>query len=94
MIKSWRFKKLLDSAASQEHHAYFTIDKCHLTEQWSNFRPSFVEIVQLQNQLPSKVIWLALSATVAKGKQLTSLCTNLGFQEPPKCNLLHLLVNR
>ncbi|KAG9076717.1 hypothetical protein FRC06_009351 [Ceratobasidium sp. 370] len=94
MITSPAFKKLLKTKNPifLSRFRYFTLDESHLVEDWSDFRSSFSDVCRLRNRFYSSIVWLALSATVARGSEARALKKRLGFD--PGCQTVHLPVDR
>ncbi|KAG9091512.1 hypothetical protein FS749_016479 [Ceratobasidium sp. UAMH 11750] len=94
MITSPAFERLLKTKESVflSRFRYFTLDESHLTEDWSDFCSSFSDICRLRNRFYSSIVWLALSATIARGSEARALKTRLGFD--PGCQTVHLPVDR
>ncbi|PLR68791.1 MULTISPECIES: DNA helicase RecQ [Bacillaceae] len=57
------------------------VDEAHCISQWGHdFRPSYLRIKQLKNQLKSKPVFLALTATATPVVR-EDICESLGIQE-------------
>ena len=76
----------LDHPAFQQEWQYIdlslvAIDEAHCISQWGHdFRPSYLKIKTLLNELPSKPIVLALTAT-ATPHVTADICATLGIDE-------------
>ena len=76
----------LDHPAFHEEWQYINlslvaIDEAHCISQWGHdFRPSYLKIKTLLNELPSKPIVLALTAT-ATPQVTADICSTLGIDE-------------
>ncbi|KAG8732565.1 hypothetical protein FRC11_012576 [Ceratobasidium sp. 423] len=92
MIMSPAFDKLLRRKTFITRFRYFTVDEVHLIEDWNNFRSSFNDVSRLRNRFLDSVVWLSLSATIAKGKETRRLKDTLGFG--PETKTIHLPVDR
>ena len=91
-IKQGRYKLVyvaperLDHPAFQQEWQYIdlslvAIDEAHCISQWGHdFRPSYLKIKTLLNDLPSKPVVLALTAT-ATPQVTTDICITLGIDE-------------
>ncbi|KAH7325533.1 hypothetical protein B0J17DRAFT_537503, partial [Rhizoctonia solani] len=92
MIMSPQFEKLLRRQTFITRFRYFTVDEVHLLEDWNDFRDSFKHVFHLRNRFLDSVVWLALSATVVKGKETRKIKEMLGFG--PDTQTVHLPVDR
>lgn len=91
-IKQGRYKLVyvaperLDHPAFQQEWQYINlslvaIDEAHCISQWGHdFRPSYLKINTLLNDLPSKPVVLALTAT-ATPQVTTDICATLGIDQ-------------
>ncbi|KAG8684692.1 ATP-dependent DNA helicase sgs1 [Ceratobasidium sp. 394] len=95
MLTETAFNDLIHEDGFLEHLRYFTIDECHLTNEWKSFRSSYARIVHLRNRFPAGlVVWLAMSATISSRDQ-PRFIKELGFsQDRRRCTIKRLPVDR
>lgn len=91
-IKQGKYKLVYVAPERLDHSAFqqewkniqlslVAIDEAHCISQWGHdFRPSYLKIKTLLNDLPSKPIVLALTAT-ATPQVTADICTTLGIDE-------------
>ncbi|KAG8780868.1 hypothetical protein FRC12_022501 [Ceratobasidium sp. 428] len=83
MLTSKKFTKILDPSASDfvtNRLKTVVVDECHLSDEWKDFRSTYLDIKRLRDRMPSKVAWIALSGTVAPS-EFVAITSGLGFEE-------------
>ncbi|KAF8601733.1 P-loop containing nucleoside triphosphate hydrolase protein, partial [Ceratobasidium sp. AG-I] len=95
MLTTKPFDDLIHHERFLSRLRYFTIDECHLTSEWKDFRSAYADMSRLRNRFPAgAVVWLALSATIAK-RDLPTFLKELGFSSSPqRCTVQRLPVDR
>ena len=80
MLTTPGFNKVLMDSSFQQHLALVFIDECHLVdEQGTDFRPSYKSIGSLRARIPTRIPWIAVSATLPQGPRFDAVRDSLGF---------------
>jgi hypothetical protein len=81
MLLSREFDKVLRDGTFQSNIFAVCVDEAHVINQWGNaFRLDYNLIGLLRARLPSWVVFIAVTATLAPGDPVTSVLTSLGYQ--------------
>ncbi|KII83164.1 hypothetical protein PLICRDRAFT_119769, partial [Plicaturopsis crispa FD-325 SS-3] len=82
MLTSKGFEQLLRQKKFTERALAIIVDEAHLMNSWGvGFRPSFLEVGNMRARFPSRVVLLALTATMRTGLPTTFICQFLGLRE-------------
>lgn len=92
MLMSKRFNQLVDDTNFVKQVQMVVVDECHLAEEWKTFRAPYAKIKALRDRLPSRVAWVALSATIAPD-EFQTISQGLGFM-PGQYKLVREPVDR
>ena len=80
MLTTPGFNKVLTDSSFQQHLALVFIDECHLVdEQGTDFRQSYKSIGLLRSRIPTRIPWIAVSATLPPGPRFDAVRDSLGF---------------
>lgn len=65
ILRNRRFQELIGNAKFARHIKRVYVDECHCISQWGeSFRPSYAQVGDIRAFLPSKVPFIAMSATL------------------------------
>ncbi|KII83903.1 hypothetical protein PLICRDRAFT_118742, partial [Plicaturopsis crispa FD-325 SS-3] len=82
MLTSKGFEHLIQKKQFEERAFALFIDEVHLMNTWGvGFRPPFLEVGNMRARLPSRVVLLALTATMRSGQPIESVCGLLGLRQ-------------
>ncbi|KAG9090386.1 hypothetical protein FS749_000597 [Ceratobasidium sp. UAMH 11750] len=82
MLTSKGFTRLLDLSAHFVNSLLkiVVVDECHISDEWRDFRSAYQDVKRLRDCMPSKVAWLAISATVPPS-EFSAITEGLGFEQ-------------
>ncbi|KAI0683961.1 P-loop containing nucleoside triphosphate hydrolase protein [Cytidiella melzeri] len=82
MLKSKRFKEVIQYANVRSCLGLFCVDECHLIDEWgADFRQAYGLIAETIPWLPTWTARLGLTATLEPGRQTDVVMKALGFHD-------------
>ncbi|KAL6300084.1 P-loop containing nucleoside triphosphate hydrolase protein [Sparassis latifolia] len=81
-LRTAAFDKLIQDRRFRSRWGVLVTDESHKVDEWgADFRTAYSDIWSLRSRGPEHLVFVALSASVEPGRQMTSILRSLGFRD-------------